>query len=379
MRTSLRLSLAAIVAFGLALACDKSNPAGPTLTIPPATSPTSATALPTRVTIGGPTNPVPGQAVAYTATATMSDLSQQDYTRKVAWSSAPGNVLSVNAGTGEGTAGIAGEAQVSVSARPAAPGYQPLNASLKVLVLAPNTYRLTGKVLESGIPVDFATVSVTAGTGTGQSTKTDSDGSYRLYGLAGPVEITVRKDGYDTMTKSFTVAANDVLDFPEARQTNGFPVIAGTYTLTIAPDANCRPVGNLAPMPPDLLKARSYSALMMQNGPELLVVVSGEGFSSSSDHFKGRILPTGIEFSLGDTYYFGYGPDYAFSVRVSATSALSYGGYVQATRSGSIIRGSYDGVLGLYEQSTFFRLVGECPGTDTLMLTPVTTSSARAR
>jgi hypothetical protein len=378
MSTSLRLSVAAIVAFGLAVACGKSNPAGPRLTSPSPTSPTSQAALPTRVTISGPTNPTPGQAVAYTATATMSDLSQQDYTRKVSWSSTPGNVLAVNASTGEGSAGIAGEAQVSVSARPAGPGYQPLNASLKVLVLAPNTYRLIGKVLESGIAVDNATVSVTAGTGTGQSTRTDYDGSYRLYGLAGAVEITVRKDGYDTMTKTFTVATNDVLDFPEARQTNGFPVIAGNYTLTIAPDANCRPVGNLAPMPPDLLKARSYSVLMMQNGPELLVV-SGEGFSSSSDHFKGRILPTGIEFSLGDTYYFGYGPDFAFSVHASATSALSYGGSVLATRSGSVIRGSYDGVLGLYEQSTFFRLVGECPGTDTLTLTPVTTSSARAR
>jgi hypothetical protein len=375
MSTSLKLSVAAIVAFGLAVACGKSNPAGPTSTIPSATSPT---AVPTRVTINGPTSAAPGQAVAYTATATMSDLSQQDYTRKVSWSSSPTNVLLINASTGEGSAGIAGDAQVSAFVRPGA-GYAPLNTNLKVLVLPPGTYRLTGKVLESGIAVEGATVSVTSGTGTGQSAKTDYDGSYRLYGVAGPVEIAVRKDGYDTITKAITVAANDVLDFPEARQTNGFPVIAGNYTLTIAPDPNCRPVGNLSPMPADLLKARSYSALIMQNGPELLVVVSGEGFSSASDHFKGRILPTGIEFSLGDSYYFGYGPDYAFSVSVSATNVLSYGGYVRAARSGSIVQGSYDGVLGLYEKSTFYRLVGECPSTQTLTLTPVTASSARAR
>jgi Carboxypeptidase regulatory-like domain len=374
MRTSLKLSVAAIVAFGLAVACGKSNPAGPTSTIPSATSPT---AVPTRVAINGPASAAPGQAVAYTATATMSDLSQQDYTRKVSWSSSPSNVLLVNASTGEGSAGIAGDAQVYAFVRPGA-GYAGLNASLKVLVVPPNTYRLTGKVLESATAVEGATVSVTAGTGTGQSATTAYDGAYRLYGVAGPVEITVRKDGYDTITKAITVAANDVLDFPEARQTNGFPVIAGNYTLTIAPDA-CRPAGSIPSLPADLLKARSYSALIMQNGPELLVVVSGEGFSSASDHFKGRILPTGIEFSLGDTYYFGYGPDYAFSVSVSATNVLSYGGYVRAARSGSIIQGSYDGVLGLYEKSTFYRLVGECPGTQTLTLSPVTASSARAR
>jgi hypothetical protein len=233
-------------------------------------------------------------------------------------------------------------------------------------------------VLESGIAVMDAIVTVTAGTGAGQSATTSYDGTYRLYGVAGPIEITVSKNGYDTITKAFTVTASGVLDFPDAHQTNGFPVLAGSYTLTITPDANCPPEGKLAPMPPDLLKPRSYPAVMMQNGPELLVELTDGAVSPQSDHFLGRIQPTGVDFSIGDGY-FGYGPDDGLSVRLSATSVLSYGGVVHATRSGSTMSGWFQGEVDLYELTTFYRLVGECRmNTHNLTLTPLSTT-ARGR
>jgi len=366
-----RLFVMAMVAFGVAAACGKSRTPAPT-------SPTSPTGVATRITISGPTNAAPGETVTYTATAAMSDGSQQDYTRKVSWNAYPSNVLSVNRDTGQATVGIAGEAQVSASAPPVSFTSPPLLATLTVVVLPPNTYRLTGKVLESGIAVSDAIVAVTAGTGAGQSAKTGYDGSYRLYGVAGPVEITVRKDGYDTITRAFTVTASGVLDFEDARQTNGFPILAGNYTLTVTPDANCRPPGGLAPMPADLLKPRSYPAVMMQNGPELLVKLTDGAVSAQSDHFLGRIQPSGVDFSIGDGY-FGYGPDDGLSVRVSATSVLSYGGAIHATRSGSTISGWFQGEVDLYELTTFYRLVGVCRmDTHSLTLTAVSTT-ARVR
>src|SRR5829696_4234706 len=120
MRTPVRISVAAIFAFGLAVACGKSRTTIPTSPTSP-TSPT-ATATAVRVTIDGPTNVIPGQAIAFKATAMMSDGSQQDYTRKVSWSSWPANVLSLSVSTGEGFAGLAGDAQVNVSAPPPSPG-----------------------------------------------------------------------------------------------------------------------------------------------------------------------------------------------------------------------------------------------------------------
>jgi hypothetical protein len=366
-----RLVVMAMAAFGVAAACGKSS-------TPTPTSPSSPTGVATRISISGPTNAAPGETVAYTATAAMSDGSQQDYTRKVSWSSGPSNVVSINRDTGQATGGVAGEAQVSASAPPSSFTSHSLFATLTVLVLPPNTYRLTGKVLESGIAVMDAIVTVTAGTGAGQSAKTSYDGGYRLYGVAGPVEITVSKSGYDTITKAFTVTDSGVLDFPDARQTNGFPVLAGTYTLTITPDANCRPQGNLAPMPPDLLRPRSYPAVMMQNGPEVLVKLSDGAVSPQSDHFLGRIQPSGVDFSIGDGYI-GYGPDDGLSVRVSQTNVLSYSGAVHATRSGSTISGWFQGEVDLYELTTFYRLVGGCRmDTHSLTLTAVSTT-ARGR
>jgi hypothetical protein len=119
--------------------------------------------------------------------------------------------------------------------------------------------------------------------------------------------------------------------------------------------------------------------VLAQNGASLVVTVSGDTFSSATDHFSGRVQPAAIEFSIGDGY-FGYGPSDGLSVRLSATTVLSYEGSVRTARSGTL-SGFFDGVLDLYQLApTFYQLMGECSmRTHNLTLTPLATTTARGQ
>ena len=94
----------------------------------------------------------------------------------------------------------------------------------------------------------------------GLSTKTLANGIYRLYGLAGPTEITVHKDGYADLVKSTTVNKSDVLDFPDAQQST-LASLSGRFTLTLKVDAACsnQAPGGLGPLAPEF-RTRTYVA-----------------------------------------------------------------------------------------------------------------------
>ena len=68
-----------------------------------------------------------------------------------------------------------------------------LRGSLEVLVLPPGTYRVAGMVKEAGVPVAGASVDVVENADI--HTLTDASGSYRLYGVAGDVQMRVTKEG----------------------------------------------------------------------------------------------------------------------------------------------------------------------------------------
>src|SRR6516164_4743883 len=147
---------------GLVSGC--SHPTGPTGTTDP------ATATPVKLTITGPYAIAPGQTVSLVATASLSDGTTQDDTRKVAWSAFPTSVLSITRDTGVATALAAGDVTIAATFEMGGPGRQ---AQITRTVEPPNTYRLTGTVLESQLPVQGAIVSVVSGIGAGLSTTTD--------------------------------------------------------------------------------------------------------------------------------------------------------------------------------------------------------------
>src|SRR6185436_12777007 len=113
--------------------------------------------------------------------------------------------------------------------------------------------------------------------------KTDYDGTYRLYGVAGPVEIQISKSGYDTIVRGLTVSGTDVASVTEIRQ-SVIPSLAGTYSLTLAAAGNCTAL-------PVEARSRTYSATVQQSGPVLTVTLGGADFSSERNRFSGRVTP----------------------------------------------------------------------------------------
>jgi hypothetical protein len=200
------------------------------------------------------------------------------------------------------------------------------------MVIPAGTYRLAGTVLESGLPVTGAGVKVTSGQGAGVTTNTDYLGQYRLYGVAGPVDIQVSKLGYTTLTKTVAIGADDLLDFPELVQTNAVSTLSGAYTLTIAMDPGCKPFGPPFPLE---VNTRTYSAVIAQNGPRLTVQLSGGNFlqfNGQSNAFEGRVEPDRVTFklgSLGGSSYGSYYYYYSYHIGVpNLAELLSNGQYL---------------------------------------------------
>ena len=337
------------VVIALTIGCQRSA-------IAPSSKPAGSTRI-DALAIHGPERLAPGETARFTATATMGDGSTQDDTQKVAWTTHPEDVLAIGRTTGEATARKAGDAMIHAHLA----GYCCL-VRIAVLVLPPNTYRLTGQVRESGLAVPAATVTVVSGIGSGLSVNTDYDGQYRLYGVAGALRVKVSKPGYVELIKDVTASRNDVLDFPEARQTQAVPSMSGSYSLTFQPDPDCA-VPSTDPrnrqLPADMQQPRSYTVQVTQEGPRLLVTAPAPSFLPPSDRFEGRVTPDGVEFLLGNGYL-GYGPDNAFTAHFSPAQGLSYEGQVYATRVGSTIAGRLDGLITLFERSAVYTFIGHC-------------------
>jgi Big-like domain-containing protein len=339
------LAIGVLTAF--TFACHRST----TATAPSSTP--AGHAAPVSLTIQGPATIAPGQTVQYRAIVTMSDHSTQDDTTTASWFGDPTVVTITNNGQATGVA--PGDAFINANIQTTPPLLVPCcSARIAVLVLPPNTYRLTGTVLETGLPVQGANVTVLSGVGSGLSSMTDYNGEYRLYGVAGALQIKMTKPGYADIIKTFTSSQNDVLDFPEAHQLQTLPSLAGAYSLTFQPDPGCPTTPSAPrslPLPTDVRQPRTYAVQLTQNGPVLHVAGSPPTFVQPSDHFDGRITPDGITFQL-DNGYAGYGPDDAMTAHVSSTQALSYEGQVTASRSGSALVGRLDGEIQFFDLAT---------------------------
>jgi hypothetical protein len=253
------------------------------------------------VTIEGPISVAPGQTAKFYATAHLSGGALRDVTDEAIWQSSFGSVLTVERG-GRATAHQRGETELTAM-------YQALPATRQIVVLEDGTYRLAGIVSEPkpvGLPVADARVEVTGGAGAGQlSTTTAPDGRYALFGVAGPTELRVTKDGYQPTVIRVTVAEHltQDIELPLVRPRSD---LSGLYTLTVKAANLC------AQSLPRDVRSRTYSARVRQSGPDLEVELSGAQFvvlsSGQGDGFRGRVDPGQVTFTVNSyfTYYYWY-------------------------------------------------------------------------
>jgi hypothetical protein len=317
-----------------------------------------------KITISGPSTVAPGQGVSFAAQGTFTDGTTDDETQKVTWHSSNSNVLSISSGTGQAVGIAVGDTTVTASG--------PHSASASVTVVPPGTFRLSGTVLELQLPVTGATVKLTGGVGAGLSTITDYYGTYRLYGVAGQVTVSVTKAGYVDLVKTTTVTQNAALDFPDAQQVSvvGF---AGTYTLTLTADPACPTQGtfNIPPLPDEARQPRVYTATITQNGPALSAVLSGAVFAGSSA-FTGRVEPDDVVFQIGDSYYYTTG----IEERLPSGTLFNFIGTAVFGRSD--LNGKFNGKFDLLGAGNV--VLGECLSSNhKFSLTPLVSSARRRR
>jgi len=254
---------AIFVSIGLSLAaCDKKPPTSP----PPPPPPVGPALVQTvRLEIVAPPEIEPGESVQLTANAVKSDGSVENVSSQARWSPTNSPILQLSStGLATGT----GRGQVFVTAFFANRG---VNA--RILVLPRGTFAVTGNIKDSGFGVPLVAVTVISGIGTGLTTLTNPNGYYALYGVSGPVQIQLKKEGYLTTARQVDVAAHGTRDFElaiEGTRKN----YTGIYTLTISMNEQCRRSGTL----PDAAKRRVYTANVSQDAGRLTVMLTDADF-----------------------------------------------------------------------------------------------------
>jgi len=239
------------------------QPAAPTRPTPFSTQP----ATPISLRIEGPSSIAPGASVQYRAIASFADGRSEDVTAVATWTwrtAAPRTEGPVVLSASEGliTGGSLGEADLIAQ-------HSVVSATIRVLVLPPGTFRVSGHVteLESGAPLS-AHVAVVAGIGAGQATLArDSDGVYAVYGVVGAVAIEVSEESFQTERRTVIVADHQAADFNLRPQT-GYDFVTGEWRMVVRAAQSC---GSEIP---HAATTRTFLASLKQHGSALTFAVS---------------------------------------------------------------------------------------------------------
>ena len=277
------------------------------------------------------------------ATAVRSDRSTEIVTAE--WSSSDPAVIQVDA-TGLATAIARGEATVRATV-------EGRTGDVRLLSLPSGTFKLAGRVLEEGRPVEGVSLTVSEGVGQGLTATSDTSGTFALYGVAGRVRIQARKDQYRETVREVTVNSNTTDSF-EIAVSRQFRNMAGTYalTLTAAPCSGGR--WTLGPFP-EAAKLRRYTANIVQDGPELGVTLGGATFllnERGGNSFFGLIdSDDTVTFAIGSdvhsfyAYFFYYFDKFSVVERFDDTSSLVIVGNITARTTPTEISGTLSGML----------------------------------
>jgi hypothetical protein len=241
------------------------------------------------------------QTLQLSAVSGSADGTTRDVTSESQWRSFDTAVATIS-GTGQLKAGSPGKTAVQAV-------YSGRIASAEVLVLTSGTFVLQGSILEAGnLPLAGARVEILDGPQAGRTVQMPLNrNTYEVYGLSGDVRVRASKEGYFAETKTAAMTANRRLDF-ELRPTSPPTSLAGNYRLTVTASSSCA-----TRLRADL-RARSYDAVVRQEGPRVTVTLLGTQFAvgpnTRGNTFSGTVQAGSASFSIGlanaGFYYYSY-------------------------------------------------------------------------
>ncbi len=357
MLVPIRLATTVVVCMTLVLvSCDGRPGPGPSPPPPPA-PPAPAGSTVVRMELLAPSEIAPGESVQLTARATMSDGSVEDVSSRAVWSGGTAGILQISS-TGLATGVGRGEAEVVVRIGP--PNVP--HANKRIFIVPKGTFVLGGNISEQGVGIPNVTVLVTSGTGQGLSAR---GGFFRLYGVAGAVQLELRKDGFHTASYQVNVSEHMTRDFEVVSIRR--PDYRGTYTLTLTASSDCTGFRNL----PEEARRREYIATVSHDGARIAVSLSGADFLTANGRgngFDGRLLTyERVDFKISDASWDDYygifipGP-FDIAERVG-DSIVVFEGSGSAQITDSRFSGSFGGTIAVSRNAVppFDPFIARCP------------------
>lgn len=308
------------------------TPSGPPITPPPPPSNVS------NLRIEGPASIPPGETAQFRLIATFFNGTSTDVAAQATWTSSNSSALSFAAG-GLATARARGETHVTAR-------FQGRSSNgVAVFVLEDGTFRLSGRVTESGSGLPEARVEVVSGAGTGLSATTSFNGSFALYGVGGAAVIDVTLDGFEKERRSILVTGHSSLNV-ELRPTVQPTDLRGDWRLMFTASAACTTAV------PEDAAARSYLVTILQAGTQLQVQPKSPSLVPPSWlQTTGRVVDRTVTLTLpvDDFYYSFYGIKFYSIIEVLGPGRiLALGGTARGDRVGDVVTGTFDGDFSLY-------------------------------
>jgi carboxypeptidase family protein len=329
--------LAFLVAATVLATCG--SPPAPSSTPLPPPPPSGPQRTATGVRIEGPASVAPGASASYRFIASFSDGTTADVTAQSTWTTSNTSVLVVQS---PGNVRGAGRGEAALFARDTSLGAQFQSWHVYVLVLEDGTFRVTGRVEESGGGLPGARVEVVAGTGTGLTATTAAGGSYALYGLAGQVRIDATLDGFEKESRTLSVTENTTADITMRPATTPTD-LNGTWSMTLTASPGCVPAF------PEDARSRRYTALISQTGTALKLDLMTPGVSDGN--MNGIVIDRSLTFFLptDDFYYPFYGIRYYSLVEeLTPGRFLAFAGTIRGQRNGDVVTGNLNGEFAIY-------------------------------
>jgi len=294
-------------------------------------TPTKPDSRVAQIVLTGPSTVAPGATVHVSLISQYFNGTTQDVSSQATWSSSNSDVLLVAAGdvTGvqNGEAGIIAE-------------YSGTTIRKVVTVLPDGTFTVTGRVADANFALPGARVNVVSGTGAGQAAVADDHGAYKLYGLAGIVELQVSALEYQMLSRTLEVSANLQSVNLTLRPVEAPRDLSGDWQLSIDASPSC---GSLI----DSARHRTYVATISQDVSNVAVRLSGAEFArdrfGDTNRFSGRIVHDVISLNIQSLDYYGMHYDLAEILSDGQTYIVVAKGTGAATA--STISGTLEGTI----------------------------------